>query len=136
MTDTRVEAPKMFREMHRLNLTRVVIPDAQETLWHCSDVRMHEVEVHGADYLFMHSSDIDIESYRHQGNYSFQYCRNVEIRNAAIDSKDAFLEYGRCHRARFDPQRRISGLALQASETGQLPHIRHTAVMLRPRPRS
>lgn len=90
MTDTRVEAPKMFREMHRLNLTRVVIPDAQETLWHCSDVRMREVEVHGADYLFMHSSDIDIESYRHQGNYSFQYCRNVEIRNAAIDSKDAF----------------------------------------------
>ena len=29
--------------------------------------------MHKADYLFMHSSDIDIENYRQQGNYSFQY---------------------------------------------------------------
>ena len=90
MTDTRVEAPKMFREMQHLRLERVVIPDAQETLWHCTDVTLRDVEVHGADYLFMHSADIDIENYRQQGNYSFQYCRNVEIRNAKIDSKDAF----------------------------------------------
>ena len=90
MTDTRVEAPKMFREMHDLRLERVVIPDAQETLWHCSGVTMRDVEVHGADYLLMHSSDIDIADYRQQGNYSFQYCRNVVIRNAVIDSKDAF----------------------------------------------
>ncbi|WP_295732190.1 DUF3737 family protein [uncultured Muribaculum sp.] len=90
MTDTRVEAPKMFREMQKLLLERVVIPDAQETLWHCSDVTMRDVEVHGADYLLMHSADIEIERYRHQGNYSFQYCRNVEIRDAEIDSKDAF----------------------------------------------
>ena len=90
MTDTRVEAPKMFREMQHLRLERVVIPDAQETLWHCTDVTLRDVEVHGAAYLFMHSADIDIENYRQQGNYSFQYCRNVEIRNAKIDSKDAF----------------------------------------------
>ncbi len=90
MTDTRVEAPKMFREMQHLRLERVVIPDAQETLWHCTDVTLRDVEVHGADYLFMHSADIDIENYHQQGNYSFQYCRNVEIRNAKIDSKDAF----------------------------------------------
>jgi hypothetical protein len=90
MTDTRVDAPKMFREMKRLKLTRVVIPDAQETLWHCSDVTLRDVEVSNADYLFMHSANIDIENYRQQGNYSFQYCRNVEIRNAEIDSKDAF----------------------------------------------
>lgn len=90
MTDTRVEAPKMFREMQHLRLERVVIPDAQETLWHCTDVTLRDVEVHGADYLFMHSADINIENYHQQGNYSFQYCRNVEIRNAKIDSKDAF----------------------------------------------
>jgi hypothetical protein len=90
MTDTRVDAPKMFREMKRLKLTRVVIPDAQETMWHCSDVTLRDVEVSNADYLFMHSANIDIENYRQQGNYSFQYCRNVEIRNAEIDSKDAF----------------------------------------------
>lgn len=90
MKDTRVEAPKMFREMEDLTLENVVIPDAQETLWHCKGARLKNVEVANADYLFMHSSDISIEDYRQQGNYSFQYCRNVEIRNAVIHSKDAF----------------------------------------------
>lgn len=90
MTDTLVETPKMFREMKGVDLTRVRIPDAQETLWHCSDVRLRDVEVANADYLFMHCRNIDIENYRQQGNYSFQYCADVVIRNARIDSKDAF----------------------------------------------
>jgi len=90
MKDTRVEAPKMFREIEDLTLENVVIPDAQETLWHCKGARLKNVEVANADYLFMYSSDISIEDYRQQGNYSFQYCRNVEIRNAVIHSKDAF----------------------------------------------
>ena len=90
MTGTRVDAPKMFREMERLSLSDVCIPDAAETLWHCKDITLSDVEVANADYLFMHCSDIDIDRYRQQGNYSFQYCRNVTIRNAVIDSKDAF----------------------------------------------
>jgi len=90
MSDTVIEAPKMFREMKHLKLERVRIPDAAETMWHVEDVRLRDVEVHGADYLFMHSADIDIDRYVQQGNYSFQYCRNVVIRNAHIDSKDAF----------------------------------------------
>lgn len=90
MSDTLVEAPKMFREMKGVELTRVRIPDAQETLWHCSDVRLRDVEVANADYLFMHCRNVDIENYRQQGNYSFQYCTDVTIRNARIDSKDAF----------------------------------------------
>lgn len=90
MSDTQVDAPKMFREMHHLSLNKVQIPDAAETLWHCSDIKLRDVELAKADYLFMHCSDIDIDRYRQQGNYSFQYCRNVVIRNAQIDSKDAF----------------------------------------------
>ena len=90
MTGTRVDAPKMFREMERLSLSDVCIPDAAETLWHCKDITLRDVEVANADYLFMHCSHIDIDRYRQQGNYSFQYCRNVTIRNAVIDSKDAF----------------------------------------------
>lgn len=92
MTDTLVEAPKMFREMHDLRLERVRIPDAQETMWHCSAIRLRDVEVANADYIFMHCSDIDIDGYRQDGNYSFQYCRDVVIRNAVIHSKDAFWE--------------------------------------------
>ena len=90
MRDTRIEAPKMFREMDGIELERVTIPDAAETLWHCENIKLRDVEVAHADYLFMHCSDIDIDRYKQQGNYSFQYCRDVTIRNAVIDSKDAF----------------------------------------------
>jgi len=90
MTDTQVDAPKMFREMSGLTLRRVRIPDAQETLWHCRDIRLEDVEVAGADYIFMHCANINIERYRQRGNYSFQYCRDVVIRDAVIHSKDAF----------------------------------------------
>lgn len=89
MRDTLVEAPKMFREMEDLALYNVKIPDAQETLWSCRGVKLRDVEVENADYLFMHSAHIDIDRYRQQGNYSFQYCHDVVIRNAVIDSRDA-----------------------------------------------
>lgn len=90
MTDTQVDAPKMFREMDGITLRNVRIPDAQETLWHCSNVDIADVKVENADYLFMHSSNIRIKDWEQHGNYSFQYCRNVEISNAVIHSKDAF----------------------------------------------
>lgn len=90
MTDTLVEAPKMFREMQNLKLENVKLPNALETLWHCDNVRLKNVEIAKADYLFMHSKDIDIDRYTQDGNYSFQYCSNVVIRNAHINSKDAF----------------------------------------------
>lgn len=90
MTDTRVQAPKMFREMDRLSLTNVQIPDAQETLWHCRNIALRDVSVANADYIFMHCDNIRIARYRQDGNYSFQYCRNVEIADAVINSKDAF----------------------------------------------
>ena len=77
MTDTRVEAPKMFRDSRGITLERVVLPNAQETFWHCSEVTLKAVEVDKADYLFMHSAGVRIENYRQQGNYSFQYCRDV-----------------------------------------------------------
>lgn len=90
MSDTLVEAPKMFREMTGIKLRNVTIPDAQETLWHCRSIDCEDVEVKNADYLFMHCDNIKINRWKQQGNYSFQYCRNVKISNAKIDSKDAF----------------------------------------------
>lgn len=90
MSDTLVEAPKMFREMDGISLTNVQIPNALETLWHCKNVNIKNVLLNRADYLFMHSENINIENYTQIGNYSFQYCKNVEIKNAVIDSKDAF----------------------------------------------
>ena len=92
MRDTRVDAPKMFREVDGITLENVVISDAQETLWHVRNVKITDMEVSNADYLFMHSSNIKIKRWRQKGNYAFQYCRNVEIHNAYIEAKDSFWE--------------------------------------------
>ena len=90
MEDTLVEAPKMFREMQRLRLSRVRIPNAAETLWFCSDIELDDVEVEKGDYIFLRCSDIRVRNFRLQGNYSFQYCRNVEVRDSVLNTKDAF----------------------------------------------
>ena len=92
MYDSLVEAPKMFRRISDVYLENVRIPNAQETFWDCDHVVLRNVETAKADYVFLHTSDIDIDGYRQQGNYSFQYARNVVIRNAVLDTKDAFWE--------------------------------------------
>ncbi len=92
MRDTLVEAPKMFREMEHLRLERVRLPHAHETLWRCSDIEIEDVEAREADYIFMHSRDIRIRNFRLSGNYSFQYCKNVEICDSDLQTKDAFWE--------------------------------------------
>lgn len=90
MKDCRVEAPKMFREMENIDLERVQLVNAQETFWHCRNIKLRNVEADKADYLFMFSENIDIDGYVQHGNYGFQYARNVVIRNATLHSKDAF----------------------------------------------
>lgn len=90
MQDCRVEAPKMFREMENIDLERVQLVNAQETFWHCRNIKLRNVEADKADYLFMFSENIDIDGYVQHGNYGFQYARNVVIRNATLHSKDAF----------------------------------------------
>ena len=73
MENTRVEAPKMVRELDGIRLRHVEIPDAQETLWHCANVDIEDCSVDHADYLLMHSHDISIRRWKQNGNYSFQY---------------------------------------------------------------
>lgn len=94
--DCQVDAPKMFRRATEISLTRVNIPDAQETFWDCDHIRLEDCTIGNADYLFMHSTDIAIRNYRQDGNYSFQYAKRVEIHNAVINSKDSFWDSQDC----------------------------------------
>lgn len=90
MTDTVVEAPKMFRDMEGIRLENVQLPNALETLWHCRNVELKNVQIDKGDYLFMHGENIRVENLTLTGGYTFQYCSNVEVHNAVINSKDAF----------------------------------------------
>lgn len=90
MENSRVDAPKMFREIERLYLSNINFTDAEECIWHCRNIEMTDVDVKNGTYVFKNCENIKIENLKLQGNYSFQYTENVIIRNAHISSKDAF----------------------------------------------
>lgn len=89
MKNTVVEAPKNFRRCKDVELEHVSFPNASETLWSCSDVRMKRVTAKG-DYFAMNSSDLELDDFELVGNYSFDGVKNVVIRNAKLLTKDAF----------------------------------------------
>ena len=92
MSDTVIDAPKMFREMNDIEIDNVVMNDADEVFWRCNRINAGCLKLHGGTYPFMFSSDIRVDGLESDSKYVFQYVRNAEIRNAKITTKDAFWE--------------------------------------------
>lgn len=92
MTNTRIDAPKFFREMRNVELENVEITDADETFWKVDGLRMKNVKLHGGTYPFMFSKNIYADGLESDSKYVFQYCKDVEIHNAKILTKDSFWE--------------------------------------------
>lgn len=90
MKNTRVEAPKMFRELDGITLQNVKLTCAEETLWNCRDIKLKDVEAVKGDYILMNGKNIEVDNLTLQGNYSFQDVKNVVVRNSILNSKDAF----------------------------------------------
>lgn len=89
MKNCMIEAPKNFRRTTGIELERVSMPNAGETLWNCDQIRMRQVSAKG-DYFAMNSSNIYIDDFELSGNYSFDGVKNAEIHHAKLLSKDAF----------------------------------------------
>lgn len=92
MRDCHILGPKILRELDGVKLFGCSFPKAVETLWCCRNVRIEDSSFEGADYLLMRSSDISISGMKLKGKYTFQYCRNIEIHDSILDTKDAFWE--------------------------------------------
>ncbi len=92
MTDSIIDAPKMFREMGDIEIENVTMNDADEVFWRCNDIRIKNLKLHGGTYPFMFSKDIYVNGLESDSKYVFQYVKNVEIHNAKITTKDAFWE--------------------------------------------
>jgi len=92
MTNTCIDGPKMFREMHDIFLDNVVINDADETFWKCQHIEGKNIVLHEGTYPFMFCEDVKIDGLKSDSKYVFQYCKNVEISNAHIVTKDSFWE--------------------------------------------
>ena len=89
-SDCQIDAPKAFRELENITLVSSKMSDGIESFWHCKDVRLTDVEMHNAEYAFLHSLQCQISNLHLQGKYAFQYTCDIEIRNAVLDTKDAF----------------------------------------------
>ena len=92
MTNTRIDAPKMFREMHDIEINNVEITDADEVFWRCNRLNIKNLKLHGGTYPFMFCNDIYIDGLESDSKYIFQYVKNLELHNAKITTKDALWE--------------------------------------------
>lgn len=84
-----IEAPKTFRRSTDITLEDVFMPNASETLWNCSDVKLRSVRARG-DYFAMNVSGGEVDGLDLVGNYAFDGAKNVTVRNARMLTKDAF----------------------------------------------
>lgn len=92
MSDTVIDAPKLFREMKNLKLTHVVINDADETFWNIDGLTIRDVTLHEGTYPFMGCKNLKVDGLVSDSKYVFQYVKNAEIHNAKITTKDSFWE--------------------------------------------
>lgn len=92
MSDTVIDAPKLFREMNGLKLVNVQINDADETFWKVDHLTLRNVKLHDGTYPFMFCNHVDVDGLESDSKYVFQYVKDAVIRNAKITTKDSFWE--------------------------------------------
>lgn len=84
-----IDAPKTFRRANGIKLENITMPNADETLWNCTNIQMNNVSAKG-DYFGMGSSEFEINNLNLSGNYPFDSGKNISIKNSRLISKDAF----------------------------------------------
>ena len=87
--DCTIDSPKNFRRCNGLTLNNVTIPNAAETLWSCTNVKLVNVRANG-QYLGMNCKNVEAEDFVLTGDYCFDGAENVTIRHAKLLSKDSF----------------------------------------------
>ena len=87
--DTNYAGVKGIRKCRNVRLSRVQLPNAEETLWWCDGVELEDVSVTG-DYFCQGTNNIHATGLKLNGKYSFDGCKNVVIENSQLITKDAF----------------------------------------------
>ena len=85
-----VNAPKTFRRCDGVTVSNTVFFKAEETLWHCNNIKLKNVKAQNAFYFAMNSSNTEAEGLQIEGNYSFDGAKNVLIKKSRLISKDSF----------------------------------------------
>ena len=83
------QAPKGIRRCQNVVIRDTNFPNAQETLWNCSDVTASHISVNG-DYFAKDCENVHIDGLDLTGKYPFDGCRHVGVENARMVTRDAF----------------------------------------------
>ena len=89
ISNSALQAPKLFRRASQIVLDHVHFADAQETMWTCQNIRITDSTING-DYFEKDSQDIYLDYVSLIGNYAFDGAKNIEVHNLTFISKDAF----------------------------------------------
>ena len=73
-----IQAPKTFRRSFGIRIENCTMPNAEETLWWCSDVKIKNVKAKG-NYFAMNASRIEAEGLELDGDYCFDGAKEVTI---------------------------------------------------------
>ena len=94
MTDTVIDAPKMFREMTEIDLENVTMNDADEVFWRCSGIRAKNLKLHGGTYIhhakittkdaFWEVENVTIYDSELNGEYLGWHSKNLRLVNCHI----------------------------------------------------
>lgn len=89
ITNSALQAPKLFRRAENIKLDHVHFSDAEETMWTCKNIRITNTQING-DYFGKDSENIYLDHVSVIGNYVFDGAKNIEVHNSTFISKDAF----------------------------------------------
>lgn len=89
MTNCQIIAPKTFRRASDIVLENCNIPNAQETLWKCTNIKLNNITAKG-DYFGMNSDNLVIDNLILDGNYCFDGSKYIIVKNSKLNSKDSF----------------------------------------------
>lgn len=89
ITNSALQAPKLFRRASGIKLDHVHFSDAAETMWTCSDIKISNSQING-DYFGKDSQNIKLDHVSLIGNYAFDGGKNIEVRHSTFMSKDNF----------------------------------------------
>lgn len=89
ITNSALQAPKLFRRAQGIDLDHVFFSDAAETMWTCQDIKMRDCQVNG-DYFGKDSQNVYLDGVTVIGNYVFDGGQNIEAHHCDFVSKDAF----------------------------------------------
>ena len=143
MKDTVIDAPKLFREMNRVELENVQFNDADETFWRIKDLKVKNVRLHDGTYPFMEERP---SARRHLSVYVLREClcggfgERFEIRVPILQERRGppckdnhqglFLGVRERGNLRFRARRGVSGMAFQERAAGALPYQGRAAAVL------